>query len=347
MKLLALKKFLSFTVIILIFSSFFAVFLAPRSANAGFFDFLGKIWNSVKEEEMIIIPASAATMQLLEAPKTADLKESRAQMILINIVGDGSLVANSGPMGTIVNVENEQSNQISIYTVREGDTLSEIAEMFKINVSTLRWANDLKKDSAIKMGDSLVILPITGVRYEVKKGDTLKAIAKKFSGDEEEIAGFNDIDSKNLAAGEIIIIPNGEIIEVQENERKSQQKNPLAKTPSFIGYYLRPVDGGYKSQNIHGYNGVDIAVSCGSPIYASADGEVIVSRAQGWNGGYGKYIVVSHYNGTQTLYAHNSSNNVINGQKISKGKIIGSVGSTGLSTGCHIHFEIRGAKNPF
>ncbi len=80
---------------------------------------------------------------------------------------------------------------------------------------------------------------------------------------------------------------------------------------------------------------------------ASADGQVIIARMGGWNGGYGNYIVVRHGNGTQTLYAHNSKNNVSAGDSVSQGEVIGAVGNSGKSTGSHLHFEIRGAKNPF
>jgi len=116
--------------------------------------------------------------------------------------------------------------------------------------------------------------------------------------------------------------------------------------PVFEGYYMRPADG-RKTQGLHGYNGIDIGGAVGDPVYAAADGEVIISRSGGWNGGYGNYIVLRHANGTQTLYAHNNKNLVSITDVVVKGQIIGLVGSTGKSTGPHLHFEIRGAKNPF
>ncbi len=90
-----------------------------------------------------------------------------------------------------------------------------------------------------------------------------------------------------------------------------------------------------------------MAASAGAPIRAAAAGEVIVSKTGGWNGGYGNYIVIKHANGTQTLYAHNSSNAVSAGASVAQGEVIGYVGNTGRSTGSHLHFEVRGAKNPF
>lgn len=110
---------------------------------------------------------------------------------------------------------------------------------------------------------------------------------------------------------------------------------------------MRPLRGGVKSQGIHGYNGIDIAAPVGTPILASADGAVILARTSGYNGGYGLYVVIKHNNGTQTLYAHMSRVNVSVGQTVTQGEVIGAVGNTGRSTGPHIHFEVRGARNPF
>jgi murein DD-endopeptidase MepM/ murein hydrolase activator NlpD len=102
-----------------------------------------------------------------------------------------------------------------------------------------------------------------------------------------------------------------------------------------------------RTQGIHGYNAVDLAAAHASPVRAAAAGEVIVSKSSGWNGGYGNYIVVRHGNGTQTLYAHLSSNVVGVGAFVAAGERIGYMGSTGRSTGTHLHFEVRGATNPF
>lgn len=304
------------------------------------------------EEE--IPKASAATMPLLEAYKNPDSAVNQ-NLGDINIVNNNSLLPSAGPLGTILDVQNAPSTQISIYTVRGGDTLSDIAEMFNVDINTLRFANDLKKGSVIKIGQQLVILPISGIRYTIKKGDTLKLIAKKLGGDEDEIITFNDIDvSEGLTVGQTVIVPSGEAAEeenggVKPGSGSDQVKNNgyANKYPFYSGYYARPISQGYRSQGIHGNNGVDLATSCGSPIYAAADGDVIISRSSGWNGGYGKYVVIDHKNGTQTLYSHNSSNAVFSGERVSKGEIIGYIGSTGHSTGCHVHFEIRGARNPF
>lgn len=264
------------------------------------------------------------------------------------IIDDSAVVAQEGPAGAGADVVYPKNSTISIYVVREGDTVSEIAQMFDVSVNTVMWANDITRSTALKVGQQLVILPITGVRHVVKKGDTLATIAKKYEADADEIAQYNELDGA-LAVGTEITIPNGEM-HVATPPRPATVKGSAGSGASYTysGYYLRPIAGGTRTQGIHGYNGVDLAAPVGTPILAAASGEVIVSRQGGWNGGYGNYIVIKHDNGTQTLYAHNQSNAVGMGQYVVKGQVIGYVGSTGRSTGAHVHFEIRGGpRNPF
>lgn len=269
------------------------------------------------------------------------------------IVNNDSLMADSGPLGTIADIEDAESNngQISIYVVREGDSISQIAKMFNVSVNTIIWSNDISRGDTIKPGQTLIILPISGVKYEIKKGDTLKSIAKKFSSDTEEIMQYNDIyQDSQLAVGTTIIIPNGEIAPAQPQKTSSKGTGTLrgVNGPSYAGYYIKPLNGGYKSQGLHGYNGVDLADTCGTPVFASANGDVIRSKSDNrYNGGYGNNVIISHGNGTQTLYAHLLSVVVSTGWHVAQGQLIGYVGSTGKSTGCHLHFEIRGARNPF
>lgn len=240
-----------------------------------------------------------------------------------------------------------QKDAISIYVVREGDTLSEIAEMFGVSTNTIIWANDLPVRGTVRVGQRLTILPVTGLKYTVKKGDTLASVAKEHHGDADEIAQYNDIVGE-LKVGTEILIPNGE-------EHAAPAAKTVAKVPptggssgSYSGYFMRPVTGAVRTQGIHGSNGVDLGAPVGTPILASAAGDVIISKEGGWNGGYGSYVVIKHDNGTQTLYAHQSSVIVGVGQTVVQGQVIGYVGSTGQSSGPHLHFEIRGGpRNPF
>ncbi|KKQ35693.1 MAG: Peptidase M23 family protein [Candidatus Nomurabacteria bacterium GW2011_GWB1_37_5] len=268
-------------------------------------------------------------------------------------VDSGALMPEIGPSGTIADLGNAEiydSGDISLYVVREGDTLSGIAKMYDISANTILWANGLKKGAALTKGQTLIVLPVPGVLHKVVKGDTLKSIAQKYKGDVDDIASFNGIDSDTiLTIGNEIIIPDGEMT-VQSSSSITRTKKGErvygTNAPSYGGYYIRPIGGGRKSQGLHGYNGIDLAAPTGTPIMASAAGTVISVRG-GWGGGYGNHVILAHDNGTKTLYAHNSKNLVSVGQHVAQGEVIALLGSTGKSTGPHVHFEIRGAKNPF
>lgn len=268
-------------------------------------------------------------------------EEGRAPMLTVQ---DGALIASRSPSGSL---PTPTADQIFVYTVQIGDTAGAIAERFDISLNTLLWANDIRNASLVKPGDELIILPVTGIQYEVKRGDTLESIAKRFKGDPQDILHFNGLFvGEPLAVGSSLIIPDGEIVPLAAASSPSRIFS-MPERVAPVGYYLRPIFGGRKSRGIHGYNGVDLADRCGFPVVASARGTVIITRSTGWNGGYGKYIVLSHSNGTQTLYAHLSSILASSGQQVDQSSQIGLIGSTGNSTGCHLHFEIRGAKNPF
>ena len=261
------------------------------------------------------------------------------------IVGN-ALLADAGPLGTIADIEDAPaSDQISLYVVRVGDTLTQIAQMFGVSVNTLLWANDLPRGTQIRKDQTLVILPVSGVRHAVAKGDTIQSIAKRYGASAAEIASFNGVyESHPLALGQTIIVPDGEIAPTPVRAGKPV----IAGGGRTVGgFFSAPLSSYRKTQGLHGYNGVDLAAPMGTPILAAAPGVVIVSKSGAWNGGYGNYIVIKHENGTQTLYAHNKSNTVSQGQRVERGQVIGSVGNTGRSTGTHLHFEVRGAKNPF
>lgn len=331
-----------------------AIFSYPTLVNAGFLSIFSDTVEAANSDN----EKNSQTITLLEAaPADPTLDQGGAE---ISIIDDSALMPETGPMGTAADIETyiPDSDQITTYIVRQGDTLSQIADMYDVSVNTILWANDLPKGTALKKDQMLVILPITGISHTVKKGDTLKTIATKYKGDITEIGIFNDINEQSvLTVGEKIIIPEGELSTPTVTKTASKTGPKVTKSkngektwgtsaPSQDGYYIRPISGGRMSQGLHGFNSVDLAAPIGTPIKAAAAGTVIVERHGGWGGGYGNYIVIKHNNGTQTLYAHNSKNLVSIGQTVSQGQQIALLGSTGRSTGPHVHFEVRGAKNP-
>jgi murein DD-endopeptidase MepM/ murein hydrolase activator NlpD len=323
-------------------------------------------------------------LALLDAPTNSDPSAGSAADAPDTTEGT-SLVAHAGPGGTIADIEDNPTNgQISIYVVRPGDSLSDIASMFDVSVNTIIWANNLKSAKDIHVGDTLVILPVSGLKYTVAKGDTLASVAKKYNADAGEIAQFNGLDAGSaLSPGSTLIIPGGELeapasgsapsaasapsskpvpsTQILEGQHASGNVIPFSNnpaepvrgigpvgTPAQINYYTSPLAHFIQTQNIHGYNAVDLAAPKGTPIMAAAAGRVIVARSGGWNGGYGNYVVISHDNGSQTLYAHMSTVAAVVGEEVVQGQVIGRVGMTGDATGPHVHFEIRdGIRNPF
>jgi murein DD-endopeptidase MepM/ murein hydrolase activator NlpD len=248
------------------------------------------------------------------------------------------------------NSYNEDVNtSISIYTIKDGDTLAKIADTFNVSENTIIWANNISKSSAIRPGQTIIILPVTGISYKVAKGDTIKSIVQKYKADLDEVLKYNDINmSTVLQPGQTIIIPDVEM-KTATKTKSSSQSNPAHDTdgPYYPGYFIRPVTNAVKTQGLHGYNAIDLAAPVGTPILASHDGVVLLSKVGGWNGGYGNLVIISHPNGSETVYAHASRIFVNTGDRVKQGQIIAEIGATGKATGPHIHFEIRGAKNPF
>jgi LysM repeat protein len=332
---------------------FTAIFTPLAFVHAGFFSFIGDMF----ERTTVVFQAdryNSQNMALLQAATNPDPNPSKGGGG-ITIVEGNALLPEVGPIGSGGGIEvvSPKSDRISVYVVREGDSLSQIAKMFGVSVATVMWANDINSKGVIQPGQTLVILPVSGVRHTVAKGETVASIAKKYDADLDELMSFNGFDKGQvLAVGDVLIVPGGEMqIEAPAEVTRTYASATSKGTAAQVGYYMRPVSGGVKTQGIHGYNAVDFGVSIGTPVMASADGEVILSKyAEGnpWFGGYGNYIVVQHPNGAQTVYAHLSDNLVKRGWKVVQGQVIGYSGNTGRSTGPHLHFEIRNdIRNPF
>ncbi len=317
---------------------------SPLLAHAGLFSFVNELLSG--KTDVYQRTDSAQNMALLSAALAPQKEVGGGDITIIDesallpepgvgLSGDEKIITNNG--------------QISTYVVRPGDNLSQIAKMFGVSVNTIVWGNDLS-GTTIKEGQLLVILPISGVKYTVKKGDTLASIAKDHKGDLQEILDYNDLVSgSKIAVGDIVIIPDGEVTHTVHapTTTSSSSSSSSSSSVNTSGYFIKPLAKYTRTQGIHGYNAVDLAAPVGTPIVAAANGSVVIARGSGWNGGYGQYVVIRHPNGVQTLYSHMSQVIVSSGSNVLQGQVIGYVGSTGKSTGAHLHFEVRGAKNPF
>lgn len=292
--------------------------------------------------------AKSQSMPLLKAAINNDPNPNKATPDVVIVEGT-SLLSENGPTGTIVDAQKSigafDNSQIITYVVRTGDTLPQIAAAFDVSVKTIQIANDLQT-TTIKEGQRLLILPISGIQHEVTRGDSLIALAKAYKVDVSEIAQYNRLeeDSK-LVMGDVLFIPSDQIPASLSSKTSASSNTSTLKNSS--GYLTKPMASYRRTQGIHGHNGVDLAAPVGTSIVASASGEVILARSGGWNGGYGNYIVIQHPNGMQTLYAHATQLFVTEGQYVTQGQRIATVGLTGKTTGAHLHFEVRGGTNPF
>jgi LysM repeat protein len=244
----------------------------------------------------------------------------------------------------------KQRTAVTYYTVQMGDTVSTIARKFNISINTIIWANDLNSYGFIKPGNMLTILPYSGIVYVVKSGDTLSKIAIKYGIEVDKILSCNDIPG-GLKIGQKIIVPGAK--KLVDTSLASSQKakaytgisiiKDIIKSPSAKvgGTKMTWPTQGYRITQYYSWrhNGVDIGNKVGTPIYAADEGTVIIA-AGGWNGGYGNTIVISHGNGKKTRYGHLSKLFVKVGDEVERGENIGTMGSTGRSTGPHLHFEV-------
>lgn len=241
-------------------------------------------------------------------------------------------------------VSDKPRAEIINYTVQNGDTVSGIAQKFGISVDTIRWTNDLATISSIKPGQTLKILPVSGIVHKVTKGETIYSIAKHYSADAQSVVDFpfntfvND-ETFALAVGQTLVIPDGMMPKVTPWSPGAYiaRRTPDAGAISATGAFVWPASGTI-SQTFRWYHqGIDIANRGGPAILAADSGRV---SAADWAGGYGNRVVIDHGNGFQTLYGHLARMYVAPGQTVNRGDQVGLMGSTGRSTGVHLHFEI-------
>ncbi|MCB9813496.1 MAG: M23 family metallopeptidase [Pseudomonadales bacterium] len=241
-----------------------------------------------------------------------------------------------------------RGGEIITHIVGEGETISSIAQRYGLDVSTILWENSLTETSKIKPGDELRILPIDGVRHKVQRGETIYSIGKKYSLDESQVQvivdyPFNEFlndESFELATGQYIMVPDGiKTIKAIPTIARSVYTTPDAGSVTAVGSFVWPASGRITQGYRFYHKAYDIANSSGGSILAADSGTVIDT---GWDpSGYGNKIVIDHGNSYITLYAHLSVIQVVGGQRVNRGDVIGQMGNTGRSTGTHLHFEIR------
>jgi murein DD-endopeptidase MepM/ murein hydrolase activator NlpD len=248
----------------------------------------------------------------------------------------------------LVTLESDKPpSEVRTYTVKSGDTLSSLAAKFDVSVDSIKWANPDVNWQKIKDGQKVSIPPVTGIVYKVKPGDTIYSIAKKFETNAQGIVDFpfntfSDDETFAIVAGQTLIVPDGVMPDeaAPAAPRFANVLTPDAGAVSATGTFVWPAFGRI-TQGFRWYHpAIDIANHDGGSILAADSGTVVTA---GWsNAGYGNHIIIDHGNGYRTLYAHLSQISVVVGQRVARSAQIGQMGSTGRSTGTHLHFEIHG-----
>ncbi len=221
------------------------------------------------------------------------------------------------------------------YTIQPGDTLEGIGRDNKVSLDTLISYNNIKDCRRLIPGTDLRIPNLDGVLHKIKKGDTLESIAKQYDVNMNSIIDSNNLESEVLAVGNQIFVPGGKL---SEYELKKAIGNLViwpctGRLTSYFGYRADPFTG---KRSFH--TGIDIANYRGAPIRAAMSGKVVLNDYR--PRGYGRYVVIQHSNGLKTLYGHLNKSFVRSGQWVEQGQLIGEMGTTGYSTGNHLHFTI-------
>lgn len=257
---------------------------------------------------------------------------------------DGTLLK---PVAVDASLPNLQRGDVTIYRVRAGDTLTGIASRFRVSMMTIWWANKLTATDSLKVGQQLAIPPVSGILWTVKEGDSLSSIASATKANVSAIRSFNDLTSDTLIIGQQLMIPGGRGAPAP-TPKPTPKPKPVARSGgtssgcsgcTFSGTLRWPVAGGYISQYFSYYHqAIDIAATYGTSVMASAYGKVIWAGYRQNCGGY--QIWVDHGNGISTGYYHLSAILVGAGSYVGRGQQIGRIGTSGCTTGPHLHFEV-------
>lgn len=365
-----------FSYLRLLFSHFVTNFLSPKFEVFESFKsvLVGKMYQQRGKNAQLFVNAAMVLVMVIGVAFGPSLvtNDSQTQAVLgsgfkskfafaeENTTSDGRTLGLSTDtqmsVDTLTQVSDKPRAEVLEYTVVNGDTLASIAKMFGVDTDSIKWLNDGLNEKKLKPGTILKIPPVTGLIHTVKSGETIYSIAKKYNVSAQSIVDFpfneftND-ETFTLAIGQQVVVPDGEMPDVVISSPRSylaNQLTPNAGAVSATGSWGWPTQGTITQNFKAWHKGLDIANHSAPSILAADSGKVIVA---GWtdNTGYGNRVMIDHGNGYKTLYAHMSKIAVVVGQTVKRGDVLGQMGSTGRSTGTHLHFEIRttaGNKDP-
>jgi len=371
-----LKVFSKPTLVKLHLVDFFGWFFSPlkKIFDNMFFRAIGRLLHSISKALPVLSPQKKIILQSILLGCAAFLVSSISPGVSINsmdinysmeyiseysLPGD-VLVADENGYLVKINPQTDKANRIgmtdyAVHTVESGESLSLIAEEYGVNIQTIMYENNLWNANALKVGQKLIIPPVSGLSYKVASGDTLEKIAKKYSITKEAIIAQNGLENESLTKGQSIFLPGAKPLvtydTVAANARAKSSYGTKSyssvsssnATPSVGKIFIYPTTGSITQYYRAGHYAIDIADSSRPAVWAAGSGTVVKASSGTWGGGYGNHVIIDHGNGITTLYAHLDSLNVYEGQTVNQGDVIGIMGNTGRvygRTGIHLHFEV-------
>jgi murein DD-endopeptidase MepM/ murein hydrolase activator NlpD len=282
------------------------------------------------ETSEIVEPSSAA----IQSEAVLPVAEADSQAPAEQVESPVEPLAGESPVESLEQEDTTQADRSQSgpteYVVQSGDSLWVIAKQHNLDVTTLRDANALGERGYIRPGQVLKVPPGKGVYYRVREGDTLWELCRRYRVEESQVMKANEVkQAKAIRVGEELFLPGAS----PERAVTDFIWPARGRLTSRYGYRQHPMGGGRKM-----HNGVDVAASTGRLVKAAQSGTV---KSAGWRGRLGKAVFLNHRSGYETVYGHNSEILVKVGQKVEQGQPIARIGSTGHSTGPHVHFEVR------
>jgi len=349
---------------------------AKKLVHNPVFGFVGKSLSLVKTAFSSVIPVSPQRRLLAQAAIVAgaslivssltsggtfaptEVGYSSDYLSTYSLPGDVLISDDSGYLVKL-NPPTDESNRIgltdyAVHTVEGGETMSAIAKQYSVKVETIMWENNIANSNSLRVGQKLLVPPVDGVSYKVAGGETIDKIAKKYKISSDSIIAQNGLGKDAVYKGQELFLPGAKPIEAPalviarnpvatRSYRSSISASPSTSTPSIGKMFIFPTIGEI-TQGFHsGHYALDIANRSMPPIWAAASGTVVKASSGTWGGGYGNHVIIDHGNGVRTLYAHMDSLNVVEGQWVNQGDVIGIMGHTGRVygvTGIHLHWEV-------
>lgn len=256
-----------------------------------------------------------------------------------------NLFTSSTEIETTTTKSEKPRDAVIAYKIVTGDTLSSIAQKYQVSIDAIRWLNSEKINSdkvLLHPGDEISIPPVSGVVHKVVSGDTVYKVAKKYNVSAQNIVNYpfntfaND-ETFALAIGTELMVPDG-VMPIEQPVYRAEFQ-PVTLVAGGSGQFIWPTSGAITQYPVWYHLALDLANPSSPAIIAADSGTVILRECLKW--GYGCHLIIDHGNGYQTLYAHMQAFYVNLGDKVNQGQSIGQMGSTGRSTGTHLHFEVR------